>query len=216
MKNSQKRTPKNHKEMGENFQAQKVEPVRKPAEHCQLCCDQKRAFYRILKRLLANPWSLQEDEWAEEHLRYEKQTCRLVYGKKSCEFSVLDEKRNVLKSGVVATLDIYLRWRNGEPEECVSLANLQRVQNQLTFLGIHSTEVNACFFLAKHELIKEPFCRVRDDCKLQIVCDEVILAFRSGSGENEITVLYDDQKNTAMCHIAVWENGQRTDEIRSG
>lgn len=179
-----------------------------------LCLEEKKKqyFFRILKHLIHDHLSLTYGEWDEESI--EGNTYRLIYQKKNCELHILDARGNLQWKDTAATLSVYLKW--GEcVEEPLTLEDLQRVHNELRFLGLENQKVDACFSLARNEFVKETW-EVQRHSMMQIVCEEVNRIFVSGRRHYAITVLYDDTKETAAYYFPRWINKEWVVECRYG
>lgn len=180
--------------------------------HLSLEEKKKQYFFLILKRLLQELLTLTTGMWDED--MHEGSTYRLVYQSKTCEMHILDAKGHVHWHDKIATINVYLKWGEGLNEP-LSLEDLQRVHNELRFLGFEKDKVDACFSLARNEFVKETWS-VQKHCTLQIICDEVNRTFVSGRRDYAITVLYNDTKDTAAYYFPKWVNKEWVVECRYG
>ena len=69
-------------------------------------------------------------------------------------------------------------------------------------MGVWSKEVDAFFSLAKTKFIQELQC-LQINITLKLICDEVIMIFVSGKGENLATVLYNSNQDKPVYSINV-------------
>lgn len=187
-------------------------PSALPKRHVPLEEKKKQYFFLILKRLLQELLTLMNGMWDEE--MHEGSTFRLIYQKKNCELHILDAKGHVQWHDTIASLNVYLKWGEGINEP-LSLEDLQRVHNELRFLGLENDKVDACFSLARNEFVKETW-NVQKHCTLQIICNEVNRTFVSGRRDYAITVLYNDTKDTAAYYFPKWVNKEWVVECRYG
>ncbi|KAJ7317323.1 hypothetical protein JRQ81_003485 [Phrynocephalus forsythii] len=147
---------------------------------------EKQIFFQILKDLLENPL-----ESGQKGVRQcGGNILELTYMNERCELRILNSDRVCQWEQKLKTDGIYLKWR-GNHVERLSPAKIQMVQNELKSLGIQSDRLRSCFSLARTEFMEEP-SYVKKNMKLHIICDEAIITFSEGKGENVATVLYDD------------------------
>lgn len=162
--------------------------------------EQKRCFFRLLKKMLQTPSSLQNGEEAQDQC--DGKTLSLTYWMENCQVVVLNASGQTQFSKRLPVQGIYLQYGEGLIEETLSAESLQHVQNDLRLLGIQSKEILACFSLAKTKFTEELQC-LQKSMILKIICDDIILSFLSGEGKNLATVLYDSNLDKPVYNINV-------------